>query len=221
MLLTALFAFVAAAVYNIVLAIHLTREKVSNILHEDYIFKKEVEFAVGISEMWNTRYFYTFSSFKGELLKMYHRIIINGLLFIFVLIHALMEESSAKLGIVVALLALFDIYVLLMRPYRCMLSNILLFMLNTAVLITAFLLMLKRSGLKSALFTDNYFYGLLIIVNALLWVIIASFFLLLIFTKRKWVTTKESVLKAIQGQDYVIFHIKKAKAFVRLLSFNE
>ena len=79
MLFTALITFLVAFGYNLILAIHLYREKVSNLLHEEYLNKKEIEYTLGISEMWSTRYFYTFSSFKGEVAKMYHRIIFNGL----------------------------------------------------------------------------------------------------------------------------------------------
>lgn len=79
MLLCALLTFLAALAYNLMIGLHLYREKVSNLLHEEYLVKKEIEYAVGISEMWNSRYFYTFASFKGEVVKMYHRVIFNGL----------------------------------------------------------------------------------------------------------------------------------------------
>lgn len=79
MLLCALLTFVVAGCYNIMIGVHLYREKVSNSLHEEYLVKKEIEYTVGVSEMWNSRYFYTFSSFKAEIPKMYHRIIFNSL----------------------------------------------------------------------------------------------------------------------------------------------
>lgn len=95
------------------------------------------------------------------------------------IVHALMQESSAKLAIVVGLFAIFLFYVLVTRPYRCMHSNLLLFMLTTTVLATSFLLLCKETGLKSALFVESYFYGLLIIVNAFCWFIVLAFLLLL------------------------------------------
>lgn len=79
MLLCALLTFVVAGCYNMMIGVHLYREKVSNVLHEEYLIKKEIEYAVGVSELWNTRYLYTFASFKGEIVKMYHRIVFNGL----------------------------------------------------------------------------------------------------------------------------------------------
>ena len=79
-----------ALIYNVILAVHLYKEKVSNILHDEYIMKKEVEYCVGISEMWNSRYFYTFSSFKPEIAKMYHRVLFNVMSMLLVVVHALL-----------------------------------------------------------------------------------------------------------------------------------
>lgn len=90
MLLCALLAFVVAVCYNLMIGLHLYREKVSNMLHEEYLVKKEIEYAVGISELWNSRFLYIFSSFKSDILKMYHRVIFNGLQIILMIVHALM-----------------------------------------------------------------------------------------------------------------------------------
>ena len=63
MWVSALVTLIAGLLYNIVLAVHLYKEKISNVLNEDYVRKKEIEYVVGISEMWLTRYFFLFSSF--------------------------------------------------------------------------------------------------------------------------------------------------------------
>jgi hypothetical protein len=83
------------------LGLHLHKEKVSNILHEEYLKKKEIEYAVGISEMWNTRYLYLFSSFKSEIIKMYHRVIFNSICIILVIIHAVIVSNNKVLMIIV------------------------------------------------------------------------------------------------------------------------
>lgn len=54
-------------IYNIMLMVHLAGESVSINMHENYVTKKEVEFCVGISTNWLTRYYFFFSSFKGGL----------------------------------------------------------------------------------------------------------------------------------------------------------
>lgn len=90
-------------------------------------------------------------------------------------------------------------YTIFVRPYRCMHSNVLLFMLSVSLLVTAFLLMLKKGGLKSALFIEDYFYGMLIIVNTLCWVLITAYLLLLYKTQRRWPVTKETVIKSVTG----------------------
>lgn len=93
MMVSALFALVVGLIYNLCLGVHLYREKISNMLNEEYIRKKEIEFVVGISEMWLTRHFYLFSSFRSDFFKMYHRIIFNMLFLIFVLVHGAMHAG--------------------------------------------------------------------------------------------------------------------------------
>lgn len=117
MVLFAFLTFVVAALYNIQLGLHLYREKVSNKLHEEYLRKKEIEYTVGVSEMWNSRFFYAFSSFKSDVFKMFHRVIFNTLIFLLVLVHALIVniyfdnclqgESVTKIGIITGLLVAF------------------------------------------------------------------------------------------------------------------
>lgn len=88
MLVLALAMFGVGILYNAGLAIHLYREKLSNMLNEENIRKKEIEYVVGISEMWLTRHYFLFSSFRSDISKMYHRVIFNGLCFLLVLVHA-------------------------------------------------------------------------------------------------------------------------------------
>ena len=184
MLLCTLLAFISAGVYNFLLTVHLYKEKISTTLHEDYLKKKEIEYAVGISEMWNTRYLYAFSSFKGEVLKMYHRPMFNFFCICLALVHALMLESTAKLGIITGMFAILALYTILLRPYRSVHSNIVLFVLSSVLLVTCFLLLLKKTGLNSAIFVEDYFYGMLIIVNGFGWFILLAFILLILQTRR-------------------------------------
>jgi multisubunit Na+/H+ antiporter MnhC subunit len=88
MVIIAFFAGVCGILYNLVLVIHLYREKVSNSKHELYLRKKEIEYIVGISEMWNNRFFFAFSSFRSDISKMYHRPIFNMLILTYIVVHA-------------------------------------------------------------------------------------------------------------------------------------
>ncbi len=112
-------------------------------LHEEYVTKKEVEYVVGVSELWLTRSFFAFSSNKGDMAKMYHRVIFNSVMLFLVLVHAVISESQAKIGLVVGVMAVLIFYTIFVRPYRCMHSNVILLMLSTILMATAFLLMLK------------------------------------------------------------------------------
>ena len=193
MWVSALVTLIAGLLYNIVLAVHLYKEKISNVLNEDYVRKKEIEYVVGISEMWLTRYFFLFSSFTSDIFKMYHRVIFNSFLLLLVLVHAVLGEGTAKIGIILGLFTVFTAYIIGTRPYRCVFSNILLFVLSAIMLVNTFVLLLKKSGLKSALFVDNFFYGLLILINGFGWFLVAAFLLFIIAIKRKWPVDKEMI----------------------------
>lgn len=215
MLACLLLGFLVAVLYNFMLGVHLYKEKVSNMLHEEYLVKKEIEYTVGISELWSSRYLYTFSSFKSELSKMYGRVVFNCMQLLMMVAHALLQESQTKIGITVGLLAIYLFYIIATRPFRSNHSNLLALACSLPVLATSFLLLLKKGNLKSALFVEQYFYGLLMVVNSFCWFLIFCFLILLVIVKGKWSVHKERVMKAIQGQDYAIFYIKRARKFVR------
>jgi len=192
---------------------HLHREKISNALNEEYIRKKEVEFVVGISEMWLTRHFYLFSSFRSEFFKMYHRSLFNGLFLAFCLIHALMPQSVAKLGLVLALLVAFELYIGFSRPYRDGFSTLLVFVLNSTMVVTVFVLVMRAGGMKSALFVDNYFYGLLALINGFGWFLALLVCLFAVAVKARWPLDRDGVQKAVNGQELAIIYIKQARKF--------
>lgn len=77
MLIGQLFAFGLGLGWTLLIFLHLYRENISNILHEEYIIRKEMEYIVNLSDNWLTRYFFMFSSFKSDVFKMYNRVIFN------------------------------------------------------------------------------------------------------------------------------------------------
>jgi hypothetical protein len=82
MLLSQLAAIVIGLSWIVLIFIHLYREKISNILHEEYIIRKEIEYIINLSDNWLTRYFWMFSSYKSETFKMYNRVIFNSMVFL-------------------------------------------------------------------------------------------------------------------------------------------
>ena len=121
------------------------------------------------------------------------------------------------MGVILGAFAVFTFYILGTRPYRCQFSNLLIFILSCTFLVTCFVLLLKISGLKSALFVDNYFYGLLTLINGFGWFLVVAFILLILITRATWPLEKEHVLKAIDGQELTIVYIKRARKFRKLV----
>ena len=117
------------------------------------------------------------------------------------------------MGVILAAFAVFTFYLLGTRPYRCQFSNLILFILSCTFVVNSFVLLLKISGLKSALFVDNYFYGLLTLINGFGWFLVFAFLLLILVIRSKWPLDKEQVLKAIEGQELTIVYIKRARKF--------
>jgi hypothetical protein len=119
MWVTVLVSLILGLVYNAALGVHLYREKISNMLNEEYIRKKEIEYVADVSEMWLTRHFHLFSSFKSDFFKMYHRIIYNCVQLLLVIFHAVLPQSTTKIGLIMATFAVFTLYIMATRPYRC------------------------------------------------------------------------------------------------------
>ena len=136
--------------------------------------------------MWLTNHFYMFSSFRSELFKMYHRPIFNTLTLLLCLVHGLMTQGLAKVGIILAIFAIMAIYTFGARPYRCQVSNILVFVLSIIMVGNCFVLLLKMSGFRSSIFVDTYFYNVLILLNAFGWFLVFAFILFAIVIKKGW-----------------------------------
>ena len=88
-----------------------------------------------------------------------------------------------------------------------------IFVLSCIFVVDSFVLLLKISGLKSALFVDNYFFGLLVLINGFGWFLVVACLCLMIAVKAKWSLDKEQVLSAINGQELTIVYIKRARKF--------
>lgn len=213
MWVSVLTSLILGVLYIAFLAWHLYREKISNMLNEEYIRKKEIEFVVNISEMWVTRHFYLFSSFKSDFFKMYHRVLFNLFQLILVVFHAVLPQGTAKIGLIMALFAIFLGYIMLTRPYRCQYTNLLVFLLAATQLVNTFVLLLKISGLKSALFVDTYYYYVLILINGFGWFLVLAAILLALALKGKWPVDRDIAKQGIAGQELAIVFIKRARKF--------
>jgi len=111
------------------------------------------------------------------------------------------------------LFALFTGYILATRPYRCQFTNLLVFLLTATQLVNTFVLMLKITGLKSALFVDTYYYYLLILINGFGWFLALCSIILAYVVKGKWPVDRDVAKSGIAGQELAIVFIKRARDF--------
>jgi len=120
------YAFCLALGYNIVLVYLIQFNKISTQYHEQSVQKKEIEYSLGINNIWKTGKFYTFSSFKGGYMMMYHRILFNLLGALLCLCEVLFTKYSTiqyKMMAMTVLVILFTIHCFVARPYRSNTSN--------------------------------------------------------------------------------------------------
>ena len=128
-------------------------------------------------------------------------------------LHAVLPQGTAKIGLIMGLFALFTGYILATRPYRCQYTNLLVFILTATQLVNAFVLLLKITGLKSALFVDTYYYYLLILINGFGWFLAFACMMLAFALKGKWPVDRDLAKSAIAGQELAIVFIKRARKF--------
>lgn len=82
-------SYLLALLYNTQLFGYIYRNKISSTFHEQAVQKKEVEYSYGINKIWSTEKFFTFSSYRGGVSSIYHRIVFNMFAIIFIAINAL------------------------------------------------------------------------------------------------------------------------------------
>ena len=82
-------AYLMAVLYNVQLFGYIYRNKISTQFHEQAVQKKEVEYSYGINKIWSTEKFFTFSSFKGGIGSIYHRIVFNAFCILFIGLNAM------------------------------------------------------------------------------------------------------------------------------------
>ena len=96
--------------------------------YQRVVMKKELEFVLKMNNTWNSKRMYTFSSFKGEKLRKYHRITSNAFATTLILINSMQAKDSDLINsmtIHVFVVVLYTIYVTWSRPYRTQSSNVL------------------------------------------------------------------------------------------------
>lgn len=81
-------AYLLNILYNSQLFAYILRNKISSASHEQSIIKKEVEYVYGINKIWSTEKFFTFSSFRGGISGIYHRIVFNLFCSTFIAVNA-------------------------------------------------------------------------------------------------------------------------------------
>ena len=190
MISLAFFIVLSAIGYIVAQIVHLHKEKVSTRVHEEYVRKKEIEYCVGINDEWKARYYFIFSSFKCDTLKMYHRPIFNIFVFLLVTSGVLVpKENGLRSNVIFVLFGVLLVCYCTTRPYRCMSTNILGMLLSLIMVINSVIMMLKENGFRTAVIIDSYLWILLTVVNLFLWFFVAVFIAMLVVTKRKWVSS--------------------------------
>lgn len=215
MLIGQVFAGAVGIAWTVLIGVHLYRENISNILHEEYIIRKEMEYIVNLSDNWLTRYFFMFSSYKSDVFKMYNRVIFNGMVLLQIFLANYLDKSSENQAIAITFVfGFYALYLAFSRPFRCVHSNILAFTLTVTIGLNSFTLTLKRQGLESALLVDHYMFALLCIINVFMWFLVICHFILMFCLKSRWPVTKQKVLSAIKDQDVAILAIQRARKLV-------
>ena len=113
---------------------------------------------------------------------MYGRFIFNMLSVTMVLIEVIIEDPYFKatgVGSTLVILSLWS----LMRPFRNIHTNVLFIILNFAIGLCEFEMLMKVSGFKSTYFVDKYFFWMQVIQNGFLWFMMFVYCLFLVLIK--------------------------------------
>lgn len=178
-----------------------------------------MEYSYGINKIWSTEKFFTFSSFKSGVGSIYHRIIFNMFVLVFIGVNALQKTGDVDdmrliISIHTLLVVVFTIHVLFVRPYRSGSTNLLYILLLIAFTTMMIMMYMKVQGYEQSVFIDKYFFLLTIFMSGFLWFIVLMWILFILITKQKWVLDKETVMDLTQDQDLAIYYIKDARQFI-------
>jgi len=207
---------VISAIYNFILWGILNENKTSTGFHEDSIQKKEIEYELGINDIWVSGKYFTFSSFRSGSLSMYHRIVFNFYFWILCGINLWMSEWSTenyKITVMTVFTVLYIVHVIVLRPYRSMSTNLLYFLCLLGFMMQLIFIRCVAVGYQQPIFIDQYFMQLTSILNGFIWFLIGLWLLFCIIAKIRWPIDKEAVYKLTDGQDLAIYYIKVARAF--------
>jgi len=189
----------AILIYNIAILLHIFNEAIAIAPTELFVIKKEVEFCLGISNNWLTRYFFYFSSYKPGRLRMFFSPLFNISRILMVVAYALNSDSMSVSKYITGIMLLFSLMAAILRPYRDFHSNFLLFILCILFSLQFTQINLKMGGLKSPFMVDKYFYNI-----QLIQIIFALFgFLLQVVVihnvKNNWKVNSESIYEFTMG----------------------
>lgn len=195
-------ALVLGFIYNLMLFDVIKSNRISNTFHEESVQKKEIEYELGINQIWVTGKFYTFSSFRSGLSNMYHRIVFNYfvyLLVLFYVIFSLVGGEKLKATFMVGLSIVFTIYCIIQRPYRSNATNLTYCLVLIGFTMQAVFIRCVVVGYRQAIFVDKYFFQLTLILNGLVWFLVMVWILFCMVTKMQWPINKTNIYRLTEG----------------------
>lgn len=202
--------------YNGTLLQIIEYSKISSTFHEQSVQKKEAEYVLGINRIWKAQKYYTFSSFRSGIQCMYHRVVLNMFCWLLVLTEVLMSEYSDQQNKVVLMSVLsvvFSIHCYVARPYRSVWTNAVYLTAVAGSAMQAVFINAVVSEYEQPIFVDRYFFILTLVLNGMIWFLIALVTVVMLVGKVKWVVVRRSVENMTSGQDLAIYYIKQARGF--------
>jgi len=143
-----------------------------------------------LSLLWERNTFFLFSSFKKQKLAAYHRVITMIYSIVIVIICTSCKKLSYRFLILGIAIILWDLFITLTFPYRCMSSNLTNIVLWIGLTPNILLLYLRTTSIRSALIIrDSDFGGLLMSYNLFVILSVFMFLLLLLVFRSTWYYT--------------------------------
>ena len=189
--------------------------------HDEYVNKKELEFALSVNNSWAFERMYTYSSFKGAYWSKYHRIIFNIFAICMVLINSYTSRNSSQVHFLIAhtvLILVFTIYIVILRPYRCWSTNTIYIIAMVGLTLKATVLTVstlqKRSNDSQNEADDRAFFLIVILSISIFVTVIIAFIAIVVISaiiRVRWPVDTSY----LRGKEVAIAALADARQFLR------
>ena len=210
--------------YPVYLIIHINVQVISTDDDEynEFIKLKEIEFLLGVSHAWLTEKLYLFSSYRSSKLRIYHRPVYYGFLFLLVAVDAAINTSNMiKLLVLVSMSGIFSLYITIYPVYRSLSSSYIYAFCMWLITANLFIGFLKASGYQAQTMVDANLINILIAINATGIVLLVVLFGMVFMFRFKWEVGIESVKQLAIAYRYLLSDLRNAqKMILTLRTFN-